>query len=145
MATQHPSRGPQPLTSDVQQAEQCDAAGAHGDAITHLAAGARKHNVEALTRLGKRLLVGDRAPCLPKDGAGLIAEASTRGGAEAGAGVLAGASAGFRGATSPVVDSAGVLAVAGDGLSCARTAGAPASSATPDATSSVRTRQRDVR
>ncbi len=85
MATQHPSRGPQPLTSDVQQAEQCDAAGAHGDAITHLAAGARKHNVEALTRLGKRLLVGDRAPCLPKDGAGLIAEASTRGGAEAAA------------------------------------------------------------
>jgi hypothetical protein len=31
------------------------------------------------------LLVGDRAPCLPKDGAGLIAEASARGGAEAAA------------------------------------------------------------
>ncbi len=38
-----------------------------------------------MTRLGKRLLVGDRAPCLPKDGAGLIADASRRGGAEAAA------------------------------------------------------------
>lgn len=83
MATQEPS--PPPLSSDVERAEQCDAAGAHADAVGHLAAGARKHDVEALTRLGKRLLVGDRSPCLPKDGAGLIAEASARGGAEAAA------------------------------------------------------------
>jgi prolyl 4-hydroxylase len=48
-------------------------------------AGARKRDVEATTRLGKRLLVGDRAPCLPKDGAGLVAEASAAGGAEAAA------------------------------------------------------------
>src|SRR5262249_41642030 len=48
-------------------------------------AGARKHDAEAMTRLGKRLLVGDRAPCLPKDGAGLITDASARGGAEAAA------------------------------------------------------------
>ncbi|HVY66093.1 MAG TPA: 2OG-Fe(II) oxygenase [Gammaproteobacteria bacterium] len=75
----------QPLSSDVLRSEQCDAAGAHGDAITHLATGARKRDVEAMTRLGKRLLVGDRAPCLPKDGAGLIADASARGGAEAAA------------------------------------------------------------
>jgi prolyl 4-hydroxylase len=85
MATQEPARVRQPLSSDVQRAEQCDAAGAHSDAITHLATGTRKHDVEAMTRLGKRLLVGDRAPCLPKDGAGLIAEASGRGGAEAAA------------------------------------------------------------
>jgi prolyl 4-hydroxylase len=85
MATQDPSRARQPLTSDVEHAEQCDAAGAHSDAITHLATGARKHDVEAMTRLGKRLLVGDRAPCLPKDGASLIADASARGGAEAAA------------------------------------------------------------
>ncbi len=85
MATQEPRRVPQALSADVERAEQCDATGAHSDAITHLAAGARKHDVEAMTRLGKRLLVGDRAPCLPKDGAGLIAEASRRGGAEAAA------------------------------------------------------------
>jgi len=84
MATQ-PPRAQQPLSSGVERAEQCDAAGAHSDAIAHLAAGARKHDVEAMTRLGKRLLVGDRAPCLPKDGAGLIADASARGGAEAAA------------------------------------------------------------
>ena len=85
MATQESPFARQPLSSDVERAEQCDATGAHADAITHLAAGARKHDVEAMTRLGKRLLVGDRAPCLPKDGAGLIADASRRGGAEAAA------------------------------------------------------------
>ena len=85
MATQAPRPSPTPLSADVERAEQCDAAGAHADAVGHLAAGARKHDVEATTRLGKRLLVGDRSPCLPKDGAGLIAEASARGGAEAAA------------------------------------------------------------
>src|SRR5262249_50880611 len=72
-------------SADVERAEQLDAAGRHGEAVEHLAAGTRKKDVEATTRLGKRLLVGDRAPCLPKDGAGLIAEASARGGAEAAA------------------------------------------------------------
>jgi len=85
MATQVPPPSPTPPSSDVERAEQCDAVGAHADAVGHLAAGARKHDVEAMTRLGKRLLVGDRSPCLPKDGAGLIAEASARGGAEAAA------------------------------------------------------------
>lgn len=85
MATLEPPPSLPPLSVDVERAEQCDAAGAHADAIGHLAAAARKHDVEALTRLGKRLLVGDRAPCLPKDGAGLIADASARGGAEAAA------------------------------------------------------------
>src|SRR6185295_9950745 len=85
MATQQEPRELHPLSSDVERAERADAAGAHSDAITHLSAGVRKHDVEAMTRLGKRLLVGDRAPCLPKDGAGLVAEASGRGGAEAAA------------------------------------------------------------
>jgi prolyl 4-hydroxylase len=85
MAMQQPSRAQPPLSTDVERAQLCDAAGAHGDAIGHLVAGARKQDVEALTRLGKRLLVGDRAPCLPKDGAGLISDASARGGAEAAA------------------------------------------------------------
>jgi hypothetical protein len=86
MASQLESRaaGPQ-LSADVRRAEQCDAAGAHADAVQHLVAGAQKRDVEATTRLGKRLLVGDRAPCFPKEGAGLVAEASAGGGAEAAA------------------------------------------------------------
>jgi prolyl 4-hydroxylase len=88
MASQNPGAVSRGLSPDVSRAEQSDAEGAHGDAIDHLAAGARKNDVEAITRLGKRLLVGDRAPCLPKEGARLIADASARGGAEA-AGVLA--------------------------------------------------------
>jgi prolyl 4-hydroxylase len=83
MATLEPPRVRQPLSPDVERAEQCDVAGEHSDAVEHLVEGTRKHDVEAMTRLGKRLLVGDRAPCLPKDGAGLIADASGRGGAEA--------------------------------------------------------------
>jgi hypothetical protein len=39
MATQQPS--PPPPSSDVERAEQSDAAGAHADAVGHLAAGAR--------------------------------------------------------------------------------------------------------
>src|SRR5258706_12854620 len=83
MATQAPPFVRQPLSSDVERAERCDAAGAHTDAITHLAAGARSHDVEAMTRLGQRLLVGDPAPRLPNDGGGLIADAARRGRADA--------------------------------------------------------------
>jgi prolyl 4-hydroxylase len=75
----------QPLSPDVELAEQCDRAGAHQDAVKHLVAGTRKQDVEATTRLGKRLLIGDRAPRLPNDGARFLAEASERGGAEAAA------------------------------------------------------------
>jgi prolyl 4-hydroxylase len=75
----------QPLSPDVVRAERSDADGAHADAVNHLVAGTRKNDVEAATRLGKRLLVGDRAPCLPSDGARFITQASERGGAEAAA------------------------------------------------------------
>ncbi len=85
MATPEPPIVRQAVSPAVERAERCDAAGAHNDALTHLATGTRKHDVEAMTRLGKRLLVGDRAPCLPKDGARFIADASERGGAEAAA------------------------------------------------------------
>jgi prolyl 4-hydroxylase len=86
MASQNESPAARPqLSADVRLAEQCDAAGAHTEAIQHLVAGTHKRDVEATTRLGKRLLVGDRAPCFPKEGAGLIAEASAGGGAEAAA------------------------------------------------------------
>ncbi|HEU4616743.1 MAG TPA: 2OG-Fe(II) oxygenase [Gammaproteobacteria bacterium] len=80
--TSEASREPSP---DVAKAEQCDAAGQHTEAINHLVAGVRKNDVEAITRLGKRLLVGDRAPLRPNDAIGLLADASERGGAEAAA------------------------------------------------------------
>jgi len=69
----------------VAKAETFDAAGDHRAAVDQLAIGARNHDVEALTRLGKRLLVGDRAPALPAQGAGFLEEAVQRGGAEAAA------------------------------------------------------------
>ena len=73
------------LSPDVAQAQRCDEAGRHTDAINHLVSGVRKGDVEAVTRLGKRLLVGDRAPLLPNDGISLLADANERGGAEAAA------------------------------------------------------------
>src|SRR5690606_34358505 len=73
-------------TSDsLRKAERCDAEGRHAEALNHLAAAARNSDVEALTRLGKRLLVGDRAPHLPNDGARLLQDAAALGGAEAAA------------------------------------------------------------
>lgn len=74
-----------PVSDDVSSADRCDAEGRHVDAVNHLAAGARKKDPEALTRLGKRLLVGDRAPLLPSDGARFIEDAVALGGAEAAA------------------------------------------------------------
>lgn len=69
----------------VLAAERADAAGDHARAVDELAAAARRNDVEALTRLGKRLLVGDRAPRLPNDGAGLLQRAVDLGGGEAAA------------------------------------------------------------
>jgi prolyl 4-hydroxylase len=73
------------LSSDIVRAEQCDAAGRHTEAVDCLVAGVRRNDVEALTRLGKRLLVGDRAPHLPREGAQFLMDAWGRGGAEAAA------------------------------------------------------------
>ena len=73
------------LSSEVVRAEQCDAAGRHTEAVDWLVAGVRRNDVEAFTRLGKRLLVGDRAPHLPREGAQFLLDALGRGGAEAAA------------------------------------------------------------
>ena len=73
------------LSSEIARAEQCDGAGRHTEAVDWLVAGVRKNDVEALTRLGKRLVVGDRAPHLPREGAGFLVDACERGGAEAAA------------------------------------------------------------
>jgi hypothetical protein len=66
-------------------AEQCDAQGRHDDAINALARATKIGDVEATTRLGKRLLVGDRAPLLPSDGTRFLIDALNSGGAEAAA------------------------------------------------------------
>jgi len=42
-----------------------------------------KGDVEAKTRLGKRMIVGDRTPALPKEGVGYIVQAAEGGGPEA--------------------------------------------------------------
>jgi prolyl 4-hydroxylase len=70
---------------EILLAEQCDAQGAHDDAINALARATKLGDVEATTRLAKRLIVGDRAPLLPRDGTGFLIEAVNRGGAEAAA------------------------------------------------------------
>jgi prolyl 4-hydroxylase len=66
-------------------ADQCDSRGAHDDAINALARATQLGDVEATTRLAKRLIVGNNAPFLPTDGTGLLIDAVNRGGAEAAA------------------------------------------------------------
>ena len=73
------------LSAEVARAEELDAAGKHSEALVQLVAGVHKQDAEALTRLGKRLLIGDRAPCRPAEAAGFIADAVRSGGAEAAA------------------------------------------------------------
>ncbi|MGV3592760.1 MAG: prolyl hydroxylase family protein [Gammaproteobacteria bacterium] len=67
----------------VQQAAALDAAGNHDGAIDMLATATRAGDLDAMVALGKRLMVGDRAPYLPKDGAGLVLEAASKRNAEA--------------------------------------------------------------
>jgi len=74
-----------PPSPDVLEAERHDAAGNHTEAINCLARATRARDVEGATRLAKRLIVGDRAPLLPRDGVRFMAEAAQAGGAEAAA------------------------------------------------------------
>ena len=73
------------LSSEILRAAECDRAGRHTEAVDWLVAGVRKNDVEAITRLGKRLLTGDRAPHLPREGMRFLGDAADRGGAEAAA------------------------------------------------------------
>ena len=66
-------------------AEQCDSRGAHDEAINALARATKLGDIEATTRLGKRLIVGNEAPLLPTQGTGFLIDAVNRGGAEAAA------------------------------------------------------------
>jgi prolyl 4-hydroxylase len=69
--------------SDLVLAEQYDSEGRHYDAINALARGTRAGSLPCTTRLGKRLLAGDRAPLLAADGARFLLDAANRGDAEA--------------------------------------------------------------
>jgi prolyl 4-hydroxylase len=60
-----------------------DAAGLHAEAIDTLARATRAGDLQSMTELGHRLLVGDRAPLLPSEGLGLIVDAAKRGAARA--------------------------------------------------------------
>lgn len=70
---------------EIHLAEQLDAGGAHDQAVNALARASSSGSHEAMTRLAKRLIVGDRAPLLPKDGVGLLIDAANLGNAEAAA------------------------------------------------------------
>ncbi len=60
-----------------------DASGNHDEAVDLLARATQGGDLKAMTMLAKRLLVGDRAPYLPRDGASLVVEAANKGEAEA--------------------------------------------------------------
>jgi prolyl 4-hydroxylase len=99
----------------VENAEQHDAAGRHDDAIDCLARATKLGDVEAKTRLAKRLIVGDRAPLLWREGAGFMREAVAQGGAEAAAllAVLAAAGLGGRHDWSSAIELAQLAAARG--------------------------------
>lgn len=66
-------------------AAEHDRAGRHDDAVNALARAAKSGDLDAMTELGKRLVVGENAPLLPRDGAGLLIDAAKGGHAEAAA------------------------------------------------------------
>lgn len=74
-------------------ADRHDAAGRHDEAVNVLSRAARLGDPVAKGRIGARILIGDRAPLLPPQGARLIEEAAREGAGEAAAlaAVLAGA------------------------------------------------------
>lgn len=71
------------MTSGIEAAAPHDAAGRHEEAINALAKAAQDGDVESMTELARRLIVGDRAPFMPGDAARLFADAARGGGPEA--------------------------------------------------------------
>lgn len=69
--------------SVLAKAEELDSKGDHDEAVNVLARATQQGDLIAKTELGKRLLVGDRAPYLPREGAGFILEAAQEGYKEA--------------------------------------------------------------
>ncbi|MEJ0007438.1 MAG: 2OG-Fe(II) oxygenase [Steroidobacteraceae bacterium] len=81
-----PTESPSP---NFTLAQQHDAAGRHDDAINELALGTQAGNVPCMRQLGKRLLIGDRAPLLAAEGARFILDAANQGDGEAAARIAA--------------------------------------------------------
>jgi prolyl 4-hydroxylase len=71
------------MSDAIALAAQHDAVGRHDEAINELARATQRGDIEAMSELGKRLVVGDRAPLLPQDGARFLADAARAGNAEA--------------------------------------------------------------
>jgi prolyl 4-hydroxylase len=64
-------------------AAEHDLAGRHDDAVNALARASQTGDLDAMTELGKRLIIGDKGPLLPLDGASLLFDAAKAGHAEA--------------------------------------------------------------
>jgi predicted 2-oxoglutarate/Fe(II)-dependent dioxygenase YbiX len=60
-------------------ADALDAEGKHTDAVNVLSIAARNGSALAMGRVGARILIGDRAPALPQQAIGLIADAARAG------------------------------------------------------------------
>ena len=73
------------LVNEIDLAARHDARGEHDEAINALSRATKNGDIEAMTLLGKRLLVGDRAPYMPEAGASFILDAAKQGGGEAAA------------------------------------------------------------
>jgi prolyl 4-hydroxylase len=69
--------------SAIARARAFDADGRHDEAINELANAAQRGDAEAMTQLAKRIIVGDRAPRLRRQGVGLLGDAVKMGSAEA--------------------------------------------------------------
>jgi prolyl 4-hydroxylase len=78
-------RPPPAVSADVAAAAEWDAQGNHERAVDVLAAASKRGDVEAMARLGKRLLTANRAPYLPDQGTDLIVKGANLGGADAAA------------------------------------------------------------
>jgi len=70
-------------TQVLAEAEAQNAQGNHDEAVNVLARATQQGDNVAKTVLGKRMLVGDRCPYLPRDGAAFIIEAAQAGTADA--------------------------------------------------------------
>ena len=64
------------MSQGLELAAQCDAEGRHDDAVNALAVASRENDFVAMTELARRLIIGDRAPLLPQDGAKLMSDAA---------------------------------------------------------------------
>jgi prolyl 4-hydroxylase len=71
------------MTDALALAAAHDAAGRHDEAIDALAHATRDGDLDATVALGLRLLIGDRAPYLPKDGLRFLFDAMLAGSVEA--------------------------------------------------------------